>query len=343
MSAGVEGDPVDLDAAAPPASRPPAAPGAGAGRRPRSFAVWLLVAALVGAGVGAAVTSRHVGAREPGRAAAERSRSQADRDARAVLALQAGTPILVSAATAPDPRGRSTLRLGVPVSNRGEIPLLVDVRGLDVLRGPRLAVAAGGSQVFVVAGATTSASVTLVVRCQDVLSQAVDGGAPDSALRVSVEGAGRPRRAALPLADSYLGTVAGLVASACGPPLERRAPVSATWTPRPDGSLEVAVVTTYTSEPLVLDLAQDPGLGVRSDGALPAESDPDQSAGGSVHIVSLVLRMEPTCSAVAAPDREPTARLDVVTVADGRVQAAVPDDSGVEVAWVARRLALVCG
>lgn len=336
-------DPVDLDAVGAPSPGDPVRTPAATGRHPRSFAVWLLVAALVGAGVGAAVTSRHVGASEPGRAAAERSRSQADRDARAVLALQAGTPILVSAATAPDPRGRSTLRLGVPVSNRGEIPLLVDVQGLDVLRGPRLAIAAGGSQVFVVAGATTSASVTLVVRCQDVLSQAVDGGAPDSALRVSVEGAGRPRRAALPLADPYLGTVAGLVASACGPPLERCAPVSATWTPRPDGSLEVAVVTTYTSEPLVLDLAQDPGLGVRSDGGLPAESDPNQSGGGSVHIVSLVLRMEPTCSAVVLPGRAPAASFDVVTVADERAQTAVPDDSGVKAAWAARRLALAWG
>lgn len=105
MSAGVEGDPVDLDAAAP-ASRPPAV---AVGRRPCSFTLWLLVAALVGVGVGAAVTSWHVGASEPG-LAAQQPRSQADREA--VLALQAGTPILVSGATAPDPRWRS--RAGSP-------------------------------------------------------------------------------------------------------------------------------------------------------------------------------------------------------------------------------------
>ena len=290
--------------------------------------VWVLVALLGGAGAGAAVTERHA-------AATERVRAEADRGARAVLALQAGRPSLQDGAPRLDPQGPSTLRLDVPLSNRGADRVRITVRGLDVRGQAPLPVTADVSPLTLAPGATTTASVPVVVRCADVVPDA-RAGARRSALRVGVDVPGGPRRAALPLEDSVPGAVPGLLAHACSPPEQHRSPLSVTWTPRDDGSLEVLVIGPATADRLALDLRQTAGLGVRSDVVLPVDATQRSPA-------TLVLTMEPTCSVAAPPGRVPTAGFEVVTLEDVRVQAAVPDDDGVKAAWTARQLALRCG
>ena len=288
----------------------------------------MLVALLGGAGAGAAVTARHA-------AATERVRVEADRGARAVLALRAGRPSLQDGTPRLDPQEPSTLRLNVPVSNRGADRVRITVRGVDVRGQAPLPVAPGVSSLALAPGATTTASVPVVVRCADVVPDA-RAGARRSALRVSVDMPGGPRRAALPLEDSVPGAVSGLLSYACGPPEQHRSPLSVTWTPRDDGSLEALVVGPATPGRFALDLRQTPGLGVRSDVELPVETTERSPT-------TLVLTMEPTCSVAAPPGRVPVVSLEVLTLVDGQVQASLPDDGGIKAAWTARQLALRCG
>ena len=325
-SAGAVGATVDLDAPAP--SPPLAAAAPSSRRRRRGPVVWVVVAALVGAGLGAAATSRHAAARE-------QVRAEADRRERAVLALAAGAPSLVRGAGAPDGPGRSALTLSVPLSNRGADPLRVGVLGLDA---PDQPTAERPPSLALSPGATVAALVPMVVRCAQVLPTSIQRGARrtgSSRLRVRVESSGGARETTLPLVEPSGGTVADIASYACGPPEERRAPVSVTRTPRDDGSLEVTVAAPLLGVPLTLGLVQSPGLGVSGDPALPRTTSPERGA-------SLVLTMDPACSQ-APPGQVTTASLQVVTLAGGRVQAVVPDDDGVQAAWTARRLALRCG
>lgn len=301
-------------------------------------AVWLLVALLAGVGIGAAVTARRS-------AAVERVRAEADRSALAVLGLQAGSPSLARGAGLPDSQGRSTVMLDVPLTNRGPDPVQVRVQGLDVAgratsgRPSSPVDAADRPAVAVAPGATATTSVPVLVRCDEVLPPALDGvsrGASGSRLRVGADVPGGPRRAALPLSEGG-GTVGDVISSACAPPQQRRAPVSVTWTPRDDGSLEVAVIGSTLARGLALGLQQTPGLGVSSDLVLSATIS-------TVTPTVADLTMRPTCSRAALPGKVPVASFEVVTLGqDRQVRASVPDDDGVKAAWTARQPALRCG
>ena len=188
-------------------------------------------------------------------------------------------------------------------------------------------------------GATVTSLVPMVVRCAQVLPTSVQQGARrtgSSRLRVRVDVSGGARETTLPLVEPFGGTVADILSSACGPPEQRRAPVSVSWTPHDDGSLEVTVAAPLLGVPLTLGLVQSPGLGVSGDPQPPTSGAPGAA-------VTTVLTMEPTCSRASPPGPVPTAAFRVVTLVDGQVQAAVPDDDGVEAAWTARQLALRCG